>query len=299
MPARELLLFAITPPRSTTPPERVAQIAAATIDRLAPIGPDALIVYDIDDESDRTAAPRPFPFLPTLDPADYAGRHLSAWSGPVVIYRAVGKYEPGDLSRWLAAQDTTTTRTVFVGSSSRHKSVPTTLRQAYELRAAEAPDLRLGGVMIPERHTRAGDEHLRLLDKQSAGCSFFVSQIVFDTTAAKNLVSDYHYECAARAMAPAPLVFTFSVCGSMKTLEFMKWLGVDVPRWVRNDLHHAGDTLAASVEQSLLAARDLIAFCRRLSTPFGINIESVSIRRDEIDAAVTLAQRVKAELRRP
>jgi hypothetical protein len=297
MSGRELLLFAITPPRSTTPPERVDEISAATIERLATIEPDALVVYDIDDESDRTAEPRPFPFLPTLDPADYVETHFSTWTAPVVIYRAVAKYDPDDLRRWLQVQDTARTHTVLVGASNRHKSVPTTLRHAYEMRASVAPDLRVGGVMIPERHARTGVEHLRLLDKQSAGCSFFVSQIVFDTASAKNLVSDYHYECGARGVEPAPLVFTLSVCGSMKTLEFMKWLGVDVPRWVENDLQHAGDTLAASVDQSLASARELIAFCRRLSMPFGISIESVSIRRDEIDAAVTLAQRIKAELR--
>ena len=34
-------------------------------------------------------------------------------------------------------------------------------------------------------------------------------------------------------IGPVPIVFTFSVCGSMKTLEFLRWLGVDVPRWIR------------------------------------------------------------------
>lgn len=298
MPADELLFFAITPPRSSTPPERAHEIAAATIERLTPLGPDALIVYDIDDESDRTSEPRPFPFLPTLDPADYVDTHLSTWNGPVVVYRAVGKYQPDELQSWLEAQDPTTKQAVFVGASSRTRSVPTSLRQAYELRASAAPALRLGGVMIPERHTQTGEEHLRLLDKQAAGCSFFVSQIVFDTTAAKNLVSDYHYECVARGVEPARLVFTLSVCGSLKTLAFMKWLGVDVPRWVENDLTHAADTLATSVEQSLSSARELIGFCRRLSTPFGLSVESVSIRRDEIDATVALAQRIRAELHR-
>lgn len=290
-------MFAITPPRSTTSLERIEAISAATIERLTALGPDALIVYDIDDESDRADEPRPFPFLPTLDPGDYVETHLQNWTAPVVVYRAVGKYDRDDLRRWLETQDVATTRTVFVGASSRHKAVPTTLRQAYELRASAAPDLLLGGVMIPERHARAGDEHSRLLDKQSAGCSFFVSQIVFDVNAAKNLVSDYHYECATRGVEPARLVFTLSVCGSMKTLDFMKWLGIDVPRWVENDLQHARDTLTASVEHSLASARELIAFCRRLSMRFGISVESVSIRRDEIDAAFALAQGIKAELR--
>jgi hypothetical protein len=41
------------------------------------------------------------------------------------------------------------------------------------------------------------------------------------------------------------------------------------------------------------SARDLIAFCRRLGLPFGFNIESVSIRKAEIDASVALARRVR------
>ena len=77
--------------------------------------------------------------------------------------------------------------------------------------------------------------------------------------AAKNLVSDYHYECAARGIVPALIVFTFSVCGSMKTLEFLRWLGVDVPRWIENDLRHAADTLEASNELAIAAATDLVA----------------------------------------
>ena len=77
-----------------------------------------------------------------------------------------------------------------------------------------------------------------------------------------------------RGIQPVPIVFTFSVCGSLKTLEFPAWLGVDVPRWIQNDLRHADDTLAASFEHSLGAARELIRYCRRMAVPFGINVET-------------------------
>lgn len=63
-----------------------------------------------------------------------------------------------------------------------------------------------------ERHTRNGDEHLKLIAKQEAGCSYFVSQVVYDGNAAKNLVSDYAYECRDRGLDPVPIVFTFSAC---------------------------------------------------------------------------------------
>ena len=295
----EFLLFALTPPRQAASTEQAQEVADITAKRLQPLGVDGLILYDIDDESERNPDERPFPFLPTMDPADYLSQHLHAWNTPVVVYRAVGKYAEADLEAWMRAQEPEQRLSVFVGAASHDTPVATSLGRAQTLRAQTQPDLLLGGVAIPERHARNGDEHLRLLRKQAAGCSFFVTQVVYDVNAAKNLVSDYRYECLAQGVTPAPIVFTFSVCGSTKTLEFLQWLGVDVPRWIENELLHAVDTLEASFEYALAAARELITYCRRLGVPFGINVESVSIRRAEIEAAVELAAQLRGELHRP
>ena len=291
------MLFALTPPRLETAGERVAEIAARTMERLRPLGLDGLILYDIDDESSRNPSERPFPFSPTLDPADYLRDHLAAWPTPVVVYRAVSKYGAGDLGTWLSSQDPDRVMTVLVGAPSAGTAAAVSLAQAQDLRADLNPDLLLGGVAIPERHSRRQDEHLRLVAKQRAGCGFFVTQVVYDVNAAKNLVSDYKYHCLAAGIEPVPVVFTFSVCGSMKTLEFLRWLGVDVPRWIENDLRHATDTLAASQEQAYSAAVELTSYCRGLGVPFGVNVESVSIRRVEIDASVELARRLVEHLR--
>jgi hypothetical protein len=83
----------------------------------------------------------------------------------------------------------------------------------------------------------------------------------------------------------------------MKSLEFLRWLGVDVPRWIENELRHSADPLADSLGQALVTAVELIDFCRRLEVPFGLNVESVSIRREEIDASVELAAQLTAHLR--
>jgi hypothetical protein len=294
----EFLLFALTPPRRASSPEKSQEIADVTLERLQALDLDGLVLYDIDDESDRNPQERPFPFLPTMDPAEYLSRNLDELELPVVVYRAVGKYVEPQLRAWLDAQEPERVLSVFVGPSSRDKPVATSLTRAHALRSELAPDLLAGGVAIPERHTRTGEEHVRLLAKQAAGCAFFVTQVVYDVNAAKNLVSDYRYECAARGQDPVPIVFTFSVCGSMKTLEFLRWLGVDVPRWIQNELRHADDTLEASFEQALASALELITYCRRLDVPFGLNVESVSNRRTEIEASVNLAARLQAELRR-
>ncbi|WBB80708.1 methylenetetrahydrofolate reductase [Micromonospora sp. WMMD882] len=295
---RGLLLFGLTPPRRSATEAEVEQIARVTLARLTPLDVDALVLYDIADESDRNPAERPFPYLPTMDPAEFQARHLTGWDRPAVIYRCVGKYPEPELRSWLRQTEPARVATVFVGASSRAKEVHTTLPRAYELRRATRPELPLGGVVIPERHTRAGDEHLRMLAKQEQGCDFFVSQVVYDVDAAKSTVSDYHYACRERGVAPRPVVFTLSVCGSLKTLAFLTWLGVAVPRWLANALRHAEDPLTESYEQCLTNARELTAFCRRLGSPFGFNVESVSIRKVEIDASVALATRVSSLLGR-
>jgi hypothetical protein len=294
----EFLLFALTPPRLASAGDRAQEIADATIARLQPLNLDGLVLYDIADEEVRNPTERPFPFMPTLDPAAFLEDNLSIWSGPVIVYRAVGKYARPTLRTWLADQDPSRVMAVLVGAASSHtQTTMIPLADAQALSRQANPKLLVGGVAIPERHRRRDDEHLRLLAKQGAGCRFFVTQVVYDVNAAKNLVSDYHYACAARGTVAAPIVFTFSVCGSMRTLEFLRWLGVDVPRWIENDLKHATDTLEASYDVALSAATDIMAYCRNLGVPFGINVESVSIRRVEIEMAVRLAERLRTELR--
>jgi hypothetical protein len=294
----EFLLFALTPPREATSAVRRQEIADVTAKRLQELDLDGLVLYDIEDESDRNPEERPFPFLPTMDPAEYLSRHLEGWNIPAVVYRAVGKHVESQLRSWLSSQEPDRVLTVFVGAASRHTPVATSLRRAQELRAEAAPDLLVGGVAIPERHTHTGEEHLRMLAKQAAGCSFFVTQVVYDANAAKNLVSDYVYECVLRGLDPVPIVFTFSVCGSMKTLEFLQWLGVEVPRWIQHELRHADDPLKVSFDQALATARELMTYCRRLDVPFGINVESVSNRRNEIEASLNLAAHLQDELHR-
>lgn len=294
----EFLLFALTPPSLATDPERVQEIADATVARLRPLDLDGVILYDIDDESERNPEERPFPFMPTIDPAKYLVDHLGDLDAPVIVYRAVSKYAPDELRAWLAGQNPERLMTVLVGAPSSNRAGRTSLAEAQALRGEANPSMLMGGVAIPERHSRRDNEHLRLLAKQEAGCRFFVTQVVYDVNAAKNLVSDYHYECQSRGTQPVPLVFTFSACGSVKTLNFLRWLGVDVPRWIANELEHAADPLEASYEQALTIASELIAFCRAHDMPFGINVESVSIRQVEIEASVRLAEQLRKELRR-
>ena len=94
-----------------------------------------------------------------------------------------------------------------------------------------------------------------MLTKQDRGCAFFVSQVIYDVGETKNLLSDYFYACRERAVTPRPVIFTLSLCGSPKTLAFLQWLGVDVPRWLQNTLLHSADPLADSTREASRSPR--------------------------------------------
>ncbi|MFT3661704.1 MAG: methylenetetrahydrofolate reductase [Gordonia sp. (in: high G+C Gram-positive bacteria)] len=294
----DFLLFGITPPKASATGDDLDRISAVNRERFAAADPDALVLYDIADEPGRTDDERPFPFLPTLDPGVYLDGHLGDWDRPAVVYRAVGKYTEAELGGWLAAQPPDRVATVLVGASSSGDAVATTLDRAYALRRETNPDLLAGAVVIPERHAARGDEHLRMVGKQRAGASFFVSQILYDVNAAKNLAAAYVDECEAQRLRPRPIVFTLSVCGSARTLDFLAWLGVAVPAWLQRDLRRAENTLDTSRRSAVEVAADVVAYCRRIGVPVALNVESVSSRRTEIEAAVGLSADLRGVLDR-
>ena len=131
------------------------------------------------------------------------------------------------------------------------------------------------------------------MQKTAAGCRFFVTQAVYDAAATKSLLSDYARALRQTGRAPVPIIFTFSPCGSPMTLQLLKWLGIAFPRWLENDLHHAADPLASSVDLCERIFADAWDYARDKGVPLGVNVESVSIRKPEIEASVELLHRLR------
>ena len=74
----------------------------------------------------------------------------------------------------------------------------------------------------------------------------------------------------------------------------MKWLGISVPKWLENELVHSHDILQRSVDFSEQNWLELKSFAEQKAIPIGCNIESVAIRKVEVDASIELLQRVSA-----
>ncbi|MBV1859624.1 MAG: hypothetical protein KUG77_14520 [Nannocystaceae bacterium] len=286
------LTYGITPPKLSFDAQRRKTLAEQQTSRVGALPIDALVVYDLQDESSRTDAARPFPYLQTVDPLDYATQDLAGLEMNKVVYRSVAKQGESELVSWMQRAQAHRVATVFVGAPSAEATIRLRLSDAYRLRQANYPELLLGGIAIAERHRARGEEDARIAFKQHAGCSFFVSQAVYDVTATKDLLSDLWFR-SVRDHKPMPAVLvTLSPCGSLKTLEFLDWLGVVVPRWVQNELREAGDILRTSVDTALAAFEELHAFAESKGFRLGCNVESVALRKAEIDASVEMVHRV-------
>ncbi|MDC7223340.1 MAG: methylenetetrahydrofolate reductase [Spirochaetales bacterium] len=285
-----LILYGLTPPKAINDDEKNERISQRRISRIREINVDGIVLYDIQDEASRTSEERPFPFIPTVDPWEYKRKFFTDLDLPTIFYQCVGKYTPEEMAaRMDLLKDECA---VFVGSSSRSESVKCSLREAYRL-AGERDDLYLGGVTIPERHLKNRDEHLRLIRKQDSGVNFFISQFIFNIEKAKDMVSDYFYTCRAEGREVAPLFFTLTPCGSERTVNLLEWLGVSIPVWIKNELIHSDNTLELSLDLCMNALAEMSSFCLKKGIPFGCNVESASVRKDEVLASFELARLVE------
>ncbi|GAB1260193.1 hypothetical protein [Aurantivibrio plasticivorans] len=287
-----IVLYGLVPPKQGTEAALVKEIADRQVARLKDLNIDGLVLYDIQDEASRTSEERPFPFMETIDSFEYSRRYMGNLSVPKIVYRAVGRYSQPELSEFLGQLDPSRDLTVFVGAASSGQQVSMSVSDAYSLKNSESPDTLLGGVVIPERHKVKGDEHLRVFNKIDKGCRFFLSQGVYDVNASKDFLSDYYYYAKEHNKPLVPIIFTFTPCGSTKTLQFMEWLGIAIPRWLKNDLLHSDDILQKSVDSCEHNWRELKDFAQAKGIPIGCNIESVAVRKVEVEASIELLRRV-------
>lgn len=284
-----VILYGLTPPSLDTPPNKIEQIATLQLQRLENSHFDGLVIYDLQDEKERNKDKRTFDFRDTLEPLEYYKKYLKQKHN-AVIYKAVSKYNEKELEQFFTQNDEIIS--VFVGASSKNDTPKTNLNDAYKLK--EKFSITLGGICIPERHMSKKDEQLRVLNKINKGCEFFISQAVCNVNNAKIFLSDYARACEEIGGKKVPIIFTFTPCGDAKTMSFMRWLGIDVPRSFEQRLLHSSNPLEMSLKTSLESFEELFLFGRELGISVGANVESISRKRVEIEASISLLDQISS-----
>jgi 5,10-methylenetetrahydrofolate reductase len=117
--------------------------------------------------------------------------------------------------------------------------------------------LKFGCVCIGERHTLESaqargksypTEHLNMIRKQKAGCQWFVSQAIYDIGPTIQLLKDYASLCRQEGVTPRKVILTFAPVSRTKTLNFIKWLGVNVPDDIEKSILEAERPVDKSID---------------------------------------------------
>ena len=145
--AQPVLLYGTTPPRLGTAAAEVEAAAEKLAARIAGLPLDGLVVYDIQDETGRSAVPRPFPFSSTVDPRQYAAQLEERIGRPAIAYKALGAM---DEAEWRACLDAVASirgqPCMFVASGSLPPGAP-----------ADIPGLEYAGTVATPQGALPGD----------------------------------------------------------------------------------------------------------------------------------------------
>jgi 5,10-methylenetetrahydrofolate reductase len=292
-------LYGTTPPRADTADDAMERVAQKLAARLRGLPIDGIVVYDIQDESGRTQLPRPFAFTRTIDPRVYSRLLATHADTPAITYKCVGDLDEPAWRAWLTetARDHGVGCLSIVGRPTSGVRHALALSTAIRLAVAHPAGFTVGGVVIAERHTPARSESARLLAKSRDGCSYFVSQSVYHADATERLLADYVRDCRNAGLQPRRIVLTFAPAGREKTIAFLKWLGVNMPAEIETAILGAENPIAKSIEFCRDNLRRILDHEYVHQIPLGINVESVSINRDEIAASVDLFHALSGVLR--
>ncbi|HEY9530257.1 MAG TPA: hypothetical protein VIQ55_02625, partial [Burkholderiales bacterium] len=214
---------------------------------------------------------------------------------PAITYKSLGALDESGWRAWLADSPDTKFLSI-VGRPTSGVRYPLSLSRAIRIAAEHPAHFTVGGVVIAERHSAQRSEAARLLAKGIEGCTYFISQTVYHAPPTQRLLRDYLRDCRGAGVAPRRVILTFAPCGREKTLAFLRWLGVNVAPETERAILGAPSPLAKSIEICRDNLRRILDGAYRDAIPLGVNVESVSINRDEIDASVELFHALKETL---
>lgn len=294
-PSRPVFLFGSTPPREGTTVEKAQESCAKFAARSAVLAIDGFIVYDIQDECGRTTMERPFPFRKTMDPALYASFFPQYSGKQCVVYKCVVENSMAEFDTWLDTATKTYGHSAFnfVGAASSNVQYAGPTLQAAGQRAIERGDCKFGCVTIPERHTKKGDEDENMIRKSKFGAEWFITQGIFAAGPLVAMLNSYGAKCRENGTVPKKVVLTFAPCGRAKTMTFIKWLGMHVPEEVEQRILGAENPVKESLEVLCELLKTILQQTGGSGVPLGINVESLSIFKEEIDAAHELFQKLQ------
>ncbi|HLI30301.1 MAG TPA: hypothetical protein VKV79_04280 [Terriglobia bacterium] len=272
-PSQPVTLFEMVPPPADKPGALDGAIAeAAKVCGLA----DAINLPEIHDE--KRGEQRTAQFVRRVEPRTLGVRIRGELGIDVILNRCV-VYDL-DPVRWFrqVSQEDDIHHAVLVGGESSQIKYPGSNVLEVSAQVTEAGlNMTLGGISIPSRTHEAE----RVRRKAAAGLSFFTTQVLFDS-------NDIVWLIQRLNGLEARIFLSFAPVSHPRDLEFLRWLGADIPADLDQYLLQGPPSVSPSAAGQSYLERSL-DLCQRIlmdvfdnlppdPPPIGLNIEHINKR---------------------
>ena len=131
-----------------------------------------------------------------------------------------------------------------------------------------------GGISIPSREK----ESLNLIEKSTNGSEFFTTQVLYDSSKIIKMISHYQKRCDEQNTLPRRLLLSCAPVSSKKNIDFLKWLGVEIPSETESFLNeNEKNMVGRSMEISVGVLEETLSFLNenKIVVPIGLNVEHI------------------------
>ena len=276
-PQRPVVAYEILPPREK---DGTLNSYAETISSLlSQTHIDAINIPEVHDEIGR--GDRPVTNQKRGEPREF-GMLLQDIVGIEAIINRVVVHEPFDEQmRWIEETNTTyeIENMIIVGGESSKVDYPgptvNEMLQSIAKRSnSNGGDIFCGGIAIPSRK----DESKNLIRKSEHGSEFFTTQVLYDAENINKMINNYQSRCNELDTFPRRILLSFAPVSSQKNIEFLKWLGVEIPDDTERYLKgRPGSMTERSLDVAVEVLNEILDFItvNNLKVPVGLNVEHI------------------------
>jgi 5,10-methylenetetrahydrofolate reductase len=164
------------------------------------------------------------------------------------------------------------------GESSKQKYPGPTVNESLEKISQDnrrrENSILCGGICIPSRRK----ESKNLIRKSECGAEFFTTQVLCDSGNIIKMIKNYQERCDKVNTFPRRILLSFAPVSSQKNIDFLKWLGVEIPKDTERYLNgRPGSMTERSLDVAIEVLNEILAFItnNNLKVPVGLNVEHI------------------------
>jgi len=131
-----------------------------------------------------------------------------------------------------------------------------------------------GCIAIPSRK----NESKNILKKSQNGAEFFTTQVLYDSNNIIKMIRNYQDLCDEDKTFPRRILLSFAPVSSQKNIDFLKWLGVEIPIETEKYLQaRPGSMSERSLDVAIEVLNEVLNYIseNKLKVPIGLNVEHI------------------------